>query len=122
MTDYHCENCEFFEDRSTDKLIDGYCKKYNCPLNFYDWWEKCDKCIIDTLKAENAALRDRLERAVELPFVPSDHHIEMWAAEIKESCADLSAKIVIPCYLYIKCEDKDTAVERLNELCQYTDN
>ncbi len=45
MTDYHCENCEFFENRSTDKLIDGYCKKYNQSLNFYDWWEKCDKCI-----------------------------------------------------------------------------
>lgn len=62
MTDFYCENCECFEDRSTDKLIDGYCKKYNCPLNFYDWWEKCDKCIIDTLKAENAALRERLEK------------------------------------------------------------
>lgn len=60
MADYYCENCEFFEDRSTDKLIDGYCKKYNYLLNFYDWWEKCDKCIIDTLQAENAALRARL--------------------------------------------------------------
>ena len=60
MTDYYCESCEFFEDKSTDKLIDGYCKKYNQSLNFYDWWEKCDKCIIETLQAENAALRARL--------------------------------------------------------------
>lgn len=47
MTDYYCENCEFFDDRSTDKFIDGYCKKYNQSLIFYDWWEKCDKCIED---------------------------------------------------------------------------
>lgn len=67
MTDYYCENCEFFEDKSTDKLIDGYCKKYNQSLNFYDWWEKCDKCIIETLQAENAALRERLDKAVALP-------------------------------------------------------
>ena len=60
MTDYQCENCEFFEDRSTDKIIDGFCKKYNQPLTFYDWWEKCDRCIIDALQAENAALRARL--------------------------------------------------------------
>lgn len=106
MTDYHCENCEFFEDRSTDKLIDGYCKKYNQSLNFYDWWEKCDKCIeegkmteleylkqqeeknaeaalrenarleaeVERLKAENAALRERLEKAVEppKPFIEQD--------------------------------------------------
>lgn len=72
MADYYCENCEFFEDRSTDKLMDGYCKKYNQPLNFYDWWEKCDKCIIDTLQAENAALRERLGKAVELPVKLGD--------------------------------------------------
>lgn len=60
MTDYYCENCEFFRDKSTDKLIDGYCKKYNQSLNFYDWWEKCDNCVIETLKAENAALHARL--------------------------------------------------------------
>lgn len=60
MADYYCENCEFFEDRSTDKLINGFCKKYNQSLFFYDWWEKCDMCIIDTLQSENAALRARL--------------------------------------------------------------
>lgn len=64
MADYYCENCEFFENRSTDKLIDGYCKKYNQSLNFYDWWEKCDKCMIETLQAENATLRERLGKAV----------------------------------------------------------
>ena len=80
------------------------------------------KIYIDYLEAENAALRERLDKAVELPFVPSDYHIEMWAAQIKESCVDQCATIVIPCYLYIKCEDKNAAVERLNELRQYADN
>lgn len=89
MTDYHCENCEFFEDRSTEKLIDGYCKKYNQSLNFYDWWEKCDKCIIDTLQSENAALRERLEKAVELPvkvgdtvyFIPTYNRKPIWGVQ-----------------------------------------
>lgn len=69
MTDYHCDYCEFFEDKSTGKLIDGYCKKYNQSLDFYDWWEQCNECIIDTLQTENATLRERLEKAVELPCI-----------------------------------------------------
>ena len=80
------------------------------------------KMRADDLEKENAELKVRLEKAVELPFVPCDHHIEMWAAQIKESCVDQCATIVIPCYLYIKCEDKNAAVERLNELWQYADN
>ena len=72
MADYYCENCEFFEDRSTDKLINGFCKKYNQSLFFYDWWQKCDNCVIETLQAENAALRQWLEKAVELPVKVGD--------------------------------------------------
>lgn len=48
MIDCYCEReCEFFEDRSTNYIIDGYCKKYSQPvaLDFCDWWIKCDKCI-----------------------------------------------------------------------------
>ena len=115
-------------DRITDLFIEfdemGFIPTTLCPEPeeyAIEWrgkvWEE-----IELLKAENAALRERLEKAVELPFVPSDHHIEMWAAQIKESCVDQCATIVIPCYLYIKCEDKNAAVERLNELRQYADN
>ena len=67
MIDFHCDNCEFLQDKSNDNIIDGYCKKYNQSLTFYDWFEKCDKCLIETLQAENAALRERLSRAVEIP-------------------------------------------------------
>lgn len=63
MTDYYCDNCEFLQDKSNDNIIDGYCKKYNQSLTFYDWFEKCDKCLIETLQSENAALRERLEKA-----------------------------------------------------------
>lgn len=77
MADYYCENCEFFEDRSTDKLINGFCKKYNQSLFFYDWWQKCDNCVIETLQAENAALRERLEKAVELPCKIGDEVYEV---------------------------------------------
>lgn len=64
MIDFHCDNCEFLQDKSNDNIIDGYCKKYNQSLTFYDWFEKCDKCLIETLQSENAALRERLEKAV----------------------------------------------------------
>lgn len=67
MIDFHCDNCEFLQDKSNDNIIDGYCKKYNQSLTFYDWFEKCDKCLIETLQSENAALRERLDKAVELP-------------------------------------------------------
>lgn len=102
MADYYCENCEFFEDRSTDKLMDGYCKKYNQPLNFYDWWEKCDKCIIDTLQSENAALRARLERAVELPRKIGDtvYYLQLYCdykGETVKHCSKKERPIMCEC-------------------------
>ena len=63
MIDFHCDNCEFLQDKSNDNIIDGYCKKYNQSLTFYDWFEKCDKCLIETLQSENAALRKRLGKS-----------------------------------------------------------
>lgn len=72
MIDFHCDNCEFLQDKSNDNIIDGYCKKYNQSLTFYDWFEKCDKCLIETLQSENASLRARLEKAVELPCKVGD--------------------------------------------------
>lgn len=72
MIDFYCDNCEFLQDKSNDNIIDGYCKKYNQSLTFYDWFEKCDKCLIETLQSENAALKERLEKAVELPVKVGD--------------------------------------------------
>ena len=68
MIDFYCDNCEFLQDKSNDNIIDGYCKKYNQSLTFYDWFEKCDKCLIETLQSENAALRERLDKAITPEF------------------------------------------------------
>lgn len=67
MIDFHCDNCEFLQDKSNDNIIDGYCKKYNQSLTFYDWFEKCDKCLIETLQSENAALRNQISEMVMPP-------------------------------------------------------
>ena len=72
--------------------------------------------IILNLQAENAALRERLEKAVELPFVPTDYHIEAWLAEIKVSLTDESATIVVPVYIYQKFDNEEAAFARLAEL------
>lgn len=116
MTDYYCDNCEFLQDKSNDNIIDGYCKKYNQSLTFYDWFEKCDKCLIETLQSENAALRERLEKAVELPFHPDDYHIELDFARLVVSTRIQGCKIAIPIYAYINCEDENSAEARLAEL------
>lgn len=71
---------------------------------------------IQRLKAENAALRERLEKAVELPFVPTDYHIEAWLSEIKVSLTDESATIVVPVYIYQKFDNSEAAFARLAEL------
>ena len=74
------------------------------------------KMRADRLEAENAALRERLEKAVELPFVPTDYHIEAWLAEIKVSLTDESATIVVPVYIYQKFDNEEAAFARLAEL------
>lgn len=71
---------------------------------------------IKRLAAENAALRERLEKAVELPFVPTDYHIETWLAEIKVSLTDESATIIVPVYIYQKFDNVEAAFVRLAEL------
>lgn len=80
-----------------------------------EWREKV-RAEFERLETENAALRARLEKAVELPFVSTDYHIEFWLAEIKQSVIDESAKIVIPVYVYLKCKTKNEAEARLAEL------
>ena len=87
MTDFHCDNCEFLQDKSNDNIIDGYCKKYNQSLTFYDWFEKCDKCLIETLQSENAELRDRLritKMALEYACLETLQSNEQYLEELKE--------------------------------------
>ena len=118
MIDFHCDNCEFLQDKSNDNIIDGYCKKYNQSLTFYDWFEKCDKCLIETLQSENAALRERLEKAVELPTERKvdDFYMEPYFGEIKTPLYDDDkAKVVIPMYVYFKFNSIGEAKQWLKE-------
>lgn len=71
---------------------------------------------LQRLKAENVALRERLDKAVELPFRPDDYHIEPVFARIVVSTRTQGCKIAIPIYAYINCEDENSAEARLAEL------
>lgn len=72
--------------------------------------------IILNLQAENAALRERLEKAVELPFHPDDYHMEIGISKIIESPCDQSCRISIPIYVYVKCDSLEAAVSLFAEL------
>ena len=83
------------------------------------WWQWKAETLEkenEQFKSENAALRERLEKAVELPFVPTDYHIEAWLSEIKVSLTDESATIVVPVYVYQKFDNAEAAFARLAEL------
>lgn len=97
MSDYHCENCKFLENKSKGNFIDGYCKKYNQSLEFYDWFEKCDKCMIETLQSENAELRARLNKAVEIPFYVIDKQQGKEANEYQIALKEEWAKDLMFC-------------------------
>lgn len=86
------------------------------PEGFAVRWKEQLMKEIEVLKSENAALRERLEKAVELPFIPNDYHVEVWLAEKKQSVMDESVNIVIPVYVYVKCENNEAAEARLAEL------
>lgn len=74
------------------------------------------KFEIERLKAENAALRERFEKAVELPFHPDDCHMEIGISKIIESPCDQSCRISIPIYVYVKCDSLEAAVSLFAEL------
>lgn len=47
-----CEECEHFENHTTDYFISARCRKYNEDLEFYNWFLKCDDCYKEKEKAE----------------------------------------------------------------------
>lgn len=75
-----------------------------------------NKMRADRLEKKNVALRERLEKAVELPFYPDDYHIELDLARIIVSTRNQSCTIAIPVYVYINCDDENSAEARLTEL------
>ncbi len=98
VKDEECAECAFGEDCSLGEIVDAAENRIN------------------ELAAENAALRERLDKAVELPFHPDDYHIELDFARLVVSTRIQGCKIAIPIYAYINCEDKNSAEACLAEL------
>lgn len=110
---YYCGKCEHIgmytgSYTHSEKL----CKRYAAILKVDgNDVEKCVPCICETLEVENAALRERLSKAVELPFDHeyADFYIEPYFGEIKPSLVDDGAKVVIPMYVYFKFNSVEEA-------------
>ena len=76
------------------------------------------RTLLEKFETENTELRARLEKSVELPFVPNGYYIECWNAEIK-SCVDSETdkvKLIVPVYAYIECKNLKSAEDILAEL------
>lgn len=76
------------------------------------------KMRADDLAKENAALKERLEKAVELPVKVGEYQFDIlpWLMKVKKSVIDTTAKLEVPMYLYIKCETPEAAEAKLAEL------
>lgn len=98
VKDAECAKCSFGEDCSLGEIVDAA------------------ETRINELKSENAALRERLEKAVEFPFHPDDYHMEIGISKIIESPCDQSCRISIPIYVYVKCDSLEAAVSLFAEL------
>ena len=68
---------------------------------------------IEQLKAENAELRARLDKAVELPFKPDK--IDIGSTKFVKSVTDISVMIEIPLFIYKKEKDLDSALAYIME-------
>lgn len=76
------------------------------------------KMRADDLEKENAELKARLEKAVELPVKVGEYQLDIlpWMMNVKKSCIDNTAKLEVPIYLYIKCETPEAAEAKRAEL------
>ena len=68
---------------------------------------------IEQLEAENAELRARLDKAVELPFKPDK--IDIGSTKFVKSVTDISVMIEIPLFIYKKEKDLDSALAYIME-------
>ena len=86
------------------EALDEFCDDFADEM-----WEAAEEII--TLRKGNAALKERLQKAVELPFDHkyADFHIEPYFGEIKPSLVDNGAKVVIPMYVYFKFNSVEEA-------------
>ena len=100
---YYCGKCEHIgmytgSYTHSEKL----CKRYAAILKVDgNDVEKCVPCICETLEAENAALRERLEKAVELPCKTGDKVYIPWAWDNQSGIVEASV-VTIRLYPYTR--------------------
>ena len=71
---------------------------------------------IEKLQAENAELRERLDRAVELPYAPDS--IDIGVTKMMRSVRDNSVELRTPIYIALKKDTLEEASAMLKELEQ----
>lgn len=87
-------------------------KNLKCAIA--DISEQCE-----LIKAENAALCERLEKAVELLLDPIDYHLEPMVARIVERADSNKVDLCMPFYIYFEFDNKEEAENYLAEWERY---
>lgn len=110
------------ESRLTDLLIEfdemGFCPTTVCPhpeQYAIEWKEQIVK-EIQKLQAENAELRERLKKAVELPYAPDS--VDVGFTQTVQSVRDDSVELRTPIYISVKKDTFEEASAMLKELEQ----
>lgn len=106
-----------YKERYIDSLLITFDEMGFAPTTLLPDPQKCAKEWINAIKEEferleneNAALRERLDKAVELPLKPSDFLIEPFFAEIKKDLLDENKiKVRVSTYAYFLFENEDKA-------------
>ena len=80
-----------------------------------EWREKV-RAEFERLEIENAALRERLKKSIELPLEPIDYHFEPMVARIVERADSNKVDLRMPCYIYFEFDNEEEAEKMLSEL------
>ena len=117
---YYCGKCEHIgmytgSYTHSEKL----CKRYAAILKVDgNDVEKCVPCICETLETENAALRERLSKAVELPCKVGDKVYIPWVWDNQSGIMEAPV-ITIRLYPYIRKYEIRLETDSLNFAQKY---
>ena len=79
-----------------------------------EWREKV-RAEFERLEIENAALRERLKKSIELPLEPIDYHSEPMVARIVERADSNKVDLRMPCYIYFEFDNEEEAENYLTK-------
>lgn len=85
------------------------------PEKYAIEWRENVRAEIKRLENENAALRERLDKAVELPLEHSDYHLEPMVARIVERVDSNKVDLRMPCYIYFEFDNEEEAENYLTK-------